>query len=158
MTLTRWDRPEFSHLNPLGQLSALREEIDRLFNPATSGLAEATQPFRSVRWPAMDVFEDRDCLTVRVEVAGMKKEDINISLHDATLTISGERKPNAAYESAETHRAERFAGRFQRSLSLPATVESEKCKATYQDGILLVVLPKREEAKPRQIQVEIKNK
>jgi HSP20 family protein len=82
----------------------------------------------------------------------MRKEDIDISLHDGTLTISGERKrDNNNGETAQ--RTERYVGTFRRSIALPTRVDANKVSATYQDGILKVTLPKAEEAKPKQIQV-----
>jgi HSP20 family protein len=92
---------------------------------------------------------------VKVELPGMKKEDINISLHDGSLSISGERKSEGQYEDAEVYRAERFFGRFQRSVTLPAAVAADKVKAQYKDGILTVTLPKTEEAKPKHIDVNV---
>jgi HSP20 family protein len=83
----------------------------------------------------------------------LKKEDIELSLQKGVLTISGERKQEKKNE--EGYRNERFFGRFQRSVTLPTSVDGDKVKATYQDGILKVVLPKAEEAKPKQIAVSI---
>ena len=148
MTLTRWQRHNW---DPVLQLSSsLRDEIDRLFgNPLENG----SQPFSSGWVPALDVYEDKDHVFVRAEVPGMKKEEIEISLHEGVLTLSGERKLEKEYEKAESHRTERFVGRFQRSISLPAPVDGGKVRATYKHGILAITLPKAEEAKPRQITV-----
>ena len=85
----------------------------------------------------------------------MKREEIDISFHDGTLTISGERKYEQKNQDAETYRAERFFGKFHRTLALPKPVQSDQAKATYKDGILTVTLPKTEEAKPKQIQVNV---
>jgi HSP20 family protein len=90
---------------------------------------------------------------VVAEVPGLKKDDIELSLHGGVLTISGERKQDKKGE--EGYRNERFFGRFQRSVTLPTSVDGNKVKATYQDGILKVVLPKAEEAKPKQIDVSV---
>jgi HSP20 family protein len=114
----------------------------------------STQPFFSGWCPAIDLYEDKDNLTFRCELPGMKKEEIDISLHEGVLTVSGERKLEAKVTNAETHRSERFAGRFQRSVTLPVSVDAEKIKATYKDGILSVTMPKAEEAKPKQIHVK----
>jgi HSP20 family protein len=85
----------------------------------------------------------------------MKKEDINVSLHDGTLIISGERKGETKGEEAEVYRSERYFGKFQRAVALPATVATDKVNAEYKDGILTITLPKSEEAKPRQIEVKV---
>lgn len=151
MTILRWQRPETSRWNPWQQMSALHEELNRVFEAPYSNIA--TQPFFGGWSPAIDLYEDKDNLVFRAEVAGMKKEDLEISLHDGVLTVSGERKAEPATESNENHRSERVFGRFQRSLTLPSPVNAEAVKATYKDGILTVILPKAEEAKPRQIKV-----
>jgi HSP20 family protein len=151
MTLTRWQRP---HLwDTARHLFSLRDEIDRLFDSPLSLFENGSQPFSNGWAPAIDVYEDKDNLFVRAEVPGMKKDEIEISLHEGVLTLSGERKLEKEYEKANSHRAERFAGRFQRSLTLPHPVDGAKVRATYKDGILAVTLPKAEEAKPKQISV-----
>ena len=98
-----------------------------------------------------DVVEMRE----RFELPGMKKEDIEVSLNDGTLTITGERKSETEYTDAEVSRAERHFGRFQRTISLSADVAVKQVKADYRDGVLTVTLPKAEEAKPKQISVNV---
>ncbi|HET7624030.1 MAG TPA: Hsp20/alpha crystallin family protein [Verrucomicrobiae bacterium] len=105
-------------------------------------------------FPPLDLREDKDNVVVTVELPGMKKEDIEISLHEGNLTISGERKEEEKSESAEVYRTERFTGRFNRVVGLPVPVATDKVKAQYKDGVLTVTLPKTEEAKPRQIEVQ----
>ena len=156
MTLTRWQKPEFTYLTPFQQFSTLRDEIDRLFEAPFEDRLPGTRQFFSGWLPAVDLVEDKDNLIVNAELPGMKKEQIEIALHDGVLTLSGERKDEQKYQDAETYRSERFLGRFQRSISLPAPVDADKVKATYKDGILTVTLPKTEEAKPKQIPVEVK--
>jgi len=155
MTLTRWHRPELSW-TPFRQLSSLRDEIDRLFEAPLSSLTELSQPFSGGWVPAIDLYEDRDNYVVKMELPGMKKEEIDISLHNGVLSITGERKDEEKHEDAETYRSERFFGRFQRSVTLPAVVEGDKVNASYKDGILTVTLPKAEEAKPKQITINAK--
>jgi len=135
-------------------LTDLRDEIDRLFEAPLADLARSSQLLSG--WtPALDLFEDKDNLYVRLELPGMKKEDIDLSLHEGSLSISGERKGEEQLKGAEVYRAERFFGRFQRTVSLPTVVAAEKVKAHYQDGILTVTLPKAEEAKPKHIDVNV---
>jgi HSP20 family protein len=153
MALIRWQRPETARWDPFRQLSSLHNEIDRLFEAPFSALTAGLQPFTSGWSPALDLHEDKDNFTVRAELPGMKKEEIEISLHDGVLSISGERKEEK-HEDFGVHRSERFVGRFQRTLALPSAVDADKVKATYTDGILTVTLPKSEAAKPRQIQVK----
>ena len=151
MTLTRWQNPNRTSDNPFEQLTHLRQEMQRLFESPFAGL---TQGFNA--WaPAVDLFEDKDNVIVKAELPGMKKEDIDVSLHDGTLTISGERKLERKKEEGETYRSERFYGRFQRSVLLPTSVAADKVNASYRDGILTITLPKSEESKPKQIAVNL---
>lgn len=151
MKLTRYQRPDLFNWGGFGQMTNLRDEINRLFDFSFNGADGGSEAF-NVWAPALDVLEDKDNLVVRTELPGMKKEEIDISLHDNIITISGERKQEKKHEG-ETSREERFFGRFTRSMRLPKAVDVSKVKAVYLDGILTVTLPKAEDAKPRQIQI-----
>ena len=152
--LTRWQPPELASWPTFGRLNNFREELDRLFESPLEEFARNSQLLTG--WsPALDVYEDKDNLFVRIEVPGMKREDINVSLHDGSLTISGERKNHGQYKDAEVYRSERFFGHFQRTVTLPAPVAADKVKAQYKDGVLTVTLPKTEEAKPKQIDISL---
>ena len=134
----------------LGRLTDLRDEIDRFFEAPIA----RTSDF--LGWtPAFDVYEEKDNFIVKAELPGMKREDINVSLQDGNLIISGERKSETKSEDAEVYRAERYFGKFQRSVALPTLVAADKVKAQYKDGVLTVTLPKSEEAKPKQIEVNV---
>jgi len=153
MNLTRYQRPEVAWPG-FGRLSSLRDELDRLFESPWTELARTSQLLSG--WtPALDIHEDKDNFIVRAELPGMKREDIDVSLHDGALSISGERKLEQKFEEAEVYRTERFFGKFQRTVSLPAPVAADKVKAQYKDGILTITLPKTEEAKPKQIDVNV---
>jgi len=154
MNLIRWQKPVLTPWPRFGRLSELRDEIDRLFD---SPLAEFTpnSDLLSGWTPAFDVYENKDNFTVVAELPGMKKEDIAVSLHQGSLSVSGERKSEGKHEDAEVYRAERFFGRFQRTITLPTDVAGDKVKATYKDGVLTITLPKTEEAKPKQIDVAV---
>jgi HSP20 family protein len=152
--LMRWQGPEVSTWPGVGRLSNLREEIDRLFGQPLAEFARTSQLFSG--WaPPLDVYEDKDNLYVKAELPGMKREDIEVSLHDGTLKVSGERKSEHKHEEGEVYRAERFAGKFQRSVSLPNPVSADKVKAEYRDGVLTITLPKTEESKPKHIDVNV---
>ena len=154
ISLTRWQRPHLSTWPGFGQLTSLRDEIDRLFEVPLADLARTSQLLSG--WtPALDIYEDKDNVYVRTELPGMKKEDIDLSLHNGSLSVSGERKTQEEFKDAEVYRAERFTGRFQRTVTLPTPVAADKIKAQYKDGILNVTLPKAEEAKPKQIDVNV---
>jgi HSP20 family protein len=105
--------------------------------------------------PPLDVFQDKDHVFVKCELPGMKKEDIQISLHENTLTISGERRQEREVKEGDAFRSERFFGRFHRSLTLPVPVQANQVKAQYKEGILAVTLAKAEEAKTKQIEVQV---
>jgi HSP20 family protein len=153
-SLARWHRPELSIWPGFGRLTNLRDEIDRLFEAPLAEITHSAQLLSG--WtPAFDVFEDKDNVYVRAELPGMRKEDIDLSLHNGSLSISGERKHDEELKDAEVYRAERFFGRFQRTITLPTPVAADKIKAQYKDGILNVTLPKSEEAKPKHIDVSV---
>jgi len=154
MTLLRWQRPELPHWSPFRHLSSLRDEIDRLFESPLSALTQSSHQFLSGWMPAIDLYEDKDHFHLKAELPGMKKEDIEIAIHEGVLTLSGERKLDTQCQNAEVYRSERALGRFQRTLTLPAQVSAEKVKAQYKDGILTVVLPKAEESKPKHIEIK----
>lgn len=154
MTMIRWQRPEINPWLTADLFGNLRDEVNRLFD----GASPEWTPFPRLMgaWgPNLDLYEDKDNLVAKLELPGMRKEDIEVSLHEGTLTISGERKADDSFKDAEAHRLERFYGRFQRSVALPVVINAGAVKASYVDGILTVTLPKAEEAKPKQIAVSV---
>jgi HSP20 family protein len=158
MTLTRWQRPDFWGLSPMRRVANFRDEMDNFLSLALGRLGDGKSENGRGKsaFPAVDVYEDKDNLHVKAELPGLKKEDIQISLQDGYLNLSGERKQEEKKESGEYCRAERWVGRFERSISLPCRVQADNIKATYNEGVLLVTLPKAEEAKPRQIPITVK--
>jgi HSP20 family protein len=104
--------------------------------------------------PPVDVEETDESVTVRVELPGMVKDDIKVNVMGDVVTISGERKHEAEQKGRTYHRIERLYGKFQRILSLPAEVESDKARATYRNGILELVLPKTARTKTREIEIK----
>jgi len=151
MKLARFQRPDVWNWSAFDQLTNIRDEINRLFeSPLENGSSGAFNAWA----PALDVYEDNENIIVRAELPGMKKEGIDISLHDNVITVSGERKSEKKYEGGKASREERFFGRFTRSIGLPKQVNANGVKASYKDGLLTVTLPKAEEAKPRQIQIQ----
>jgi HSP20 family protein len=152
MSLIRYQAPQLSNWPSFDRLSSLRNDLDRLFDVSWSG--RDTGLFSG--WsPALDVFDEKDHFVVSAELPGMKKEEIDLSFQDGMLSISGERKQTMENKEGETFRSERYFGKFQRSVTLPAAVDSSKISANYKDGILTVTLPKSEAAKPKQIAVNI---
>ncbi len=154
MSLIRYQSPEIISWPTFGRLSNLRDELDTLFQlPFWSNFGRQTQLFSG--WtPALDLYQDNDNVIAVIELSGMRKEDIEISLHDGMLTIAGERRMETQ-NGEKAERSERYVGKFRRSITLPTPVDANKVSATYKDGILTVTLPKAEEAKPKQIQVNV---
>src|SRR5437764_8231579 len=153
MSLIRYQSPEVMAWPSLDRWSRLRDDLNWLFElPCWSSFARQGQLFGG--WsPALDLYQDTDNVVAVVELPGMRKEDIEISLRDGTLTISGERKSQTS-NGEKAERTERYIGKFRRSMTLPTRVNASKVSATYRDGILTVTLPKAEEAKPKQIEVK----
>ena len=153
MSLIRYQSPEVMAWPPLDRWSSLRDDLNSLFELLFwSSFARQGQLFGG--WsPALDLYQNKDNVVGVVELPGMKKEDIEISLRDGTLTISGERKSQTS-NGEKAERTERYIGRFRRSVTLPTRVHADKISASYRDGILTVTLPKAEEAKPKQIEVK----
>lgn len=147
MSLIRYTPNNPSVWSPLDRLSTFRDLLDSAFTLSALPGGERT-------WiPALEIREDAEKVTVRLEAAGMKKEDFDLSLDGDNLVISGERKATEEKREGETFRTERFYGRFERSVHLPTPIQNSAVTATYEDGILTVVLPKAEEAKPKKIEV-----
>ncbi len=152
MNLIRYQIPELATWPSLDRWSHLRNDLNSLLeSPFWSAFGRTGELFSG--WsPALDLYQNNDNITAVIELPGMRKEEIEISLHDGTLTIAGERKSETpSGEKAE--RSERYVGKFRRSISLPERVDGNKVTAIYRDGILTVTLPKAKEAKPKQIQV-----
>jgi HSP20 family protein len=140
MTLTRW--------NPLAAIEI--DRLNRMFDAAFSG-----EPLAGGAWvPAIDIYEtaDKD-VVVKAELPDLKREDIKVTFENNVLTIEGERKVANDAPREQYHRLERSYGAFRRSFTLPTTVDAARVEATYQDGLLTVKLPRREESRPRQIHV-----
>ena len=154
MSLIRYQTPSSAMWPSLNRWANLRDDLDTLLElPFLTGGGRQAQLFSG--WtPALDLYQNSDNVIAVVELPGMRKEEIEISLHDGMLTIGGERKGETA-EGDGAARTERFTGKFRRSITLPTRIDANKVNATYKDGILTVTLPKAEEAKPKQIQVNL---
>ena len=138
----------------LGRVNSLQEELDRLFASPLAEFAGVSEACEGC-CPALEIHENKDRFVIKADLPGMTKEEINVSLNEGDLVISGERKTETKTDDNKVLRSERRYGSFQRSLSLPSTVDASKVKAEYKDGVLTIALPKTEEAKPRQINVSV---
>jgi HSP20 family protein len=155
MTLTHWQSPNpLDALNRLPGRALLHNKLNQLFQAfGTPLVAEWPAPSHEQWLPRVDLYENKDVVTVQAQLPGFKREDLDISLQAGSLVLSGERKETRNPEASASSRTERAHGRFQRAIRLPYPVEAGAIKATYTDGILTVELPKAEAAKPRQIKI-----
>ncbi len=148
MSLIRW-RPTRDLLN-------IRDEVNRLFDNFFTGLPERRRGLLEGEWaPSVDVAETDNEVVVTAELPGVKQDDVDITITDDVLTLKGEKKEEKEVKEKNYHRIERSYGSFQRSVSLPAGVQADKAKATYKDGVLHITVPKAEEAKPKQIKINV---
>ena len=141
--------------NPFNDLRTLQ---NRLFEPFFGRFNFMDDALASGTWaPAVDVAEEADTIHVKVEVPGMEEKDLKINYEDGLLTVSGERQFEQR-EDRSYHRIERSYGNFVRSFSLPRSVDPSRIAANYRNGVLEIEIPKKEEARPRQIGINIDKK
>lgn len=140
--------------DPFRDLAILQDRMNRLFNEAHSPRQSDDLMSRGTWTPAVDIYEVEGALVIKAELPDMRREDIEISVENHTLTIRGERKLDHEIKQESFHRIERAYGSFMRSFSLPNTVDPAKIGAEYRNGVLSVRLPVREDAKPRTISIE----
>jgi HSP20 family protein len=154
MALIRW-RPR-TEIDPFRDMLSIQDEINRLFD-----FTLGRRPFERAgllegAWaPAVDMYEDENKVVVKAELPGMTEKDIEVSVLDNTLTIKGEKKKEEEKKEENYHRIERAYGAFQRSMPLPTAVAVDKVKASFKNGVLEIELPKKEEAKPKQIKISV---
>ena len=148
-TMMRWD--------PFQDLRSAQDEMSQMSPMLAHALGLSAQQQGSATataWaPALDISERKDAYLVTVELPGLKPEDLDITMEDGLLTIQGERQFTAESSEQQFHRVERRYGAFRRSITLPAHVMAEGIQASFEDGVLQILVPKAEEAKPRRIQV-----
>lgn len=147
MSITKYD--------PFRELRSLQDEVNRLFTGAFPKTTLQEEILRGAWSPNVDIFENKDKLVLEAELPGMKTEEVDVSIENSVITISGERKFEKKGEADSYHRVERAYGSFSRSFTLPQTVTAEGATADFNDGILSIALPKREETKARKIEVKI---
>jgi len=141
MTLMKW--------NSNRNLASLNDEVERFFK----GFGLDPMSFDTVWYPSVDVSENQNGYEIKAELPGMKKDDIKITVEENVLMLQGEKKLEHKTDEKNVQLSERFYGKFQRSFRLPKEVKSGGIKASYQDGVLTVELPKAEEAKPKEITI-----
>ncbi len=150
MAIMRWD--------PFRDLVSIQERMNRLFDQTLARTrGEEEEGIATSTWmPSVDIYETADRVVLKAELPGLTREDIDINVRNNTLTLRGERKFEKEVKEENYLRIERAYGSFQRSFTLPATIQQDKIKAVFKDGVLEVSLPKAEEARPKQIKIDVK--
>jgi HSP20 family protein len=146
MAIVRWD--------PFREVVALQSRLNSLFQDYGRGQNEETLSAANFA-PPVDIYEDDHKLVLKLEVPGVKEQDLDVQVEGRTLTVRGERKFSSEEKQENFHRVEHRYGTFARSFTLPNTVDAENVKATYDAGVLQLELAKKPEAKPRQIKIGV---
>jgi HSP20 family protein len=145
--LTRWE--------PFREFSTLQDRMNRLFRESFNDPGREEALTTSSFAPAVDVYEDEHKVTLKIEVPGIDEKDIDVRVENNTLTVHGERRIEKEEKEENYRRVERQYGSFTRNFNLPPTVDTENVSATYDKGVLKIALPKKAEAKPKQIKVNV---
>ena len=145
-SVERWD--------PFCEVGDFQSELNRVFDGFFG--RSGTMPGGDRVWaPAVDMYETKDDLVVTAELPGVNEKEVQLSITGDVLSLKGERTLNQETKQESFHRGERWYGRFERHLSLPISVQADKVKATYRDGVLTITLPKAEEIKPKSIKIDV---
>ena len=141
--------------NPFRELRTMQDQMNRMLDMAWN--REFGEELKEGVWqPPVDIYEDEDSVVIKAEVPDVDQKDIEVRIENNTLTLKGERKHSSEIKKENYYRVERYFGQFQRSFSLPQSINQDKVQASCEKGILTITLPKREEVKPKQISVEVK--
>ena len=144
-----------TRFEPFREVSTLQDRLDRLFRETYNQAGSDESLTSSSFAPAVDVYEDEHKVTLKIEVPGIDEKDIDVRVENNTLTVHGERKIEKEEKEENYRRVERQYGSFTRTFTLPTTVDTENVSANYDKGVLKVSLPKKAEAKPKQIKVHV---
>jgi HSP20 family protein len=151
MTLTRF----VPFRSPLADVAVLQNRLNSIFNDFARPEAEEGSLAMGSFIPPVDVYEDAQQLVLKLEVPGIKQEDLDVQVENQSLTVKGERKFEKNEKEENFHRIERRYGSFMRTFTLPQTIDAGSVKANYEQGVLSISLAKKEAAKPKQVKVEI---
>ena len=146
MSVSRWD--------PFQDLLSIQDEMNQLFTRAVGQRPSQGEGGQRMWAPALDISERKDAYVVTVEIPGVKPEELDITLEDGLLTIQGERRFEQESGDQQWHRVERRYGGFRRSITLPSQVQPDQIEASFENGVLKVIVPKAEEARPKKITVK----
>ncbi len=148
MAVVKWD--------PFRDLLSIQDRMNKLFEQTLSR-SRGEEGISASTWaPAVDIYETPESVVMKAELPGLGREDIEIQIRDNTLTLKGERRFAKDVQQENYLRIERAYGAFQRSFTLPATIQQDKIRAVFRDGVLELTLPKAEEAKPKRIAIEVR--
>lgn len=147
MAIVRWE--------PFRDLVSSQREFDRLFKEAFNPFFGESDLSTRTWAPPVDIYENENDIVLKAELPGVDPKDVEVRVEDNTLYLKGERKFEKEVKEESYHRVERSYGSFARSFSLPSSINAEKVKAEYKDGLLTLTLPKREEAKPKTIKIDV---
>jgi HSP20 family protein len=147
MAIVRWE--------PFRDLLSLQERMNRMFNEQYRGASDDDWALGGSWAPAVDIFEQGHDIVLKAELPGVDPKDVDIRLENNVLSLRGQRKFENEVKKENYHRVERSYGSFSRSFTLPSVVDQNNIKAEFKDGMLKLVLPKREEAKPKQIEINV---
>ena len=140
---------------PLNSITESRERLSRLLNE-NLGYGYAEEGMHTGSWiPPVDIYETDQSVILKAELPGVNAQDVEVRVHDGTLYLKGERKYEHEVKEENFRHVERSYGSFTRTFSLPASVDADKVKADFKDGVLTLTMPKREEAKPKAIQINV---
>jgi HSP20 family protein len=147
MPIVKWE--------PFKDLVTAQRDFDRLyrelFSPQTGETEVSTRPWA----PPVDIYETENDIVLKAELPGVEAKDVEVRVEDNNLYLKGERKFEKEVKEQNYHRVERAYGTFARSFVLPSSISADKVKAEFKDGLLVLTLPKREEAKPKTIKIEV---
>jgi HSP20 family protein len=148
MAIVRWE--------PFRDLLSLQERMNRMFDESYRGRQAGEDWALGGSWaPAVDIYEDNGSIVLQAELPGLDPKDVEVRVENNVLTLRGQRKLDESVTKDSYHRVERSYGAFTRSFTLPNVVDTEKIQANYKDGVLRLTLPTREEAKPKQIAINV---
>ncbi len=145
MSIIRWD--------PFRDLLTLRDKMNRLFEETFSLRGEEKDLISGTWTPAVDIYETENAVVLTAELPGMEEKDIQLKIEDNNLVLKGERKFEKETKEENYYRVERAYGSFYRSFTIPTAVDQEKITAEYNNGVLKVTMPKKEEIKPKEIKI-----
>ena len=152
MAIVRWE--------PFRDLVSIQDRMNRIFDDAFRGVgrqagAEEDWALGGSWAPPVDIYEHEGTLVLKAELPGIEPKDVDVRVENNVLTLRGERRFDQEVKRENCHRVERAYGTFSRSFTLPNIVDTQSIKAEFKDGVLRVTMPKREEAKPKQIQIQL---